>query len=88
MGENFRYFLGLLGDFLSVGLAVGGSVFAGILTGWFLDEKVFHGRFSPWLTIIFAAFGIAGGIRNIFYMSKRRLKKDQQNDSSDDSSRD
>lgn len=84
MRENLRYLLGLLGDFLSIGLAVGGSVLVGLLTGWFLDEKVFHGRFAPWLTIIFAAFGIAGGIKNIFYMSKRRLRarKDEKRNAS------
>ncbi len=74
MRENLRYLLGLLGDFLSIGLAVGGSVFAGIITGWFIDEKLFHGRTSPYFTIIFSAFGIAGGIKNIFVMTKRRLK--------------
>ncbi len=78
MGENFKYFLGLLGDFLSIGLAVGGAVFAGLITGWFLDEKVFHGRFSPWLTIIFAAFGIAGGIKNIFVMTKKRFRNKEK----------
>ncbi len=78
MRENLRYFFVILGDFLTVGLAVGGSVAAGILTGWFLDEKVFHGRTSPWLTIICAAFGIAGGIKNIFVMTRRRLRNNQR----------
>jgi F0F1-type ATP synthase assembly protein I len=74
MRENLRYLLGLLGDFLSIGLAVGGSVFAGIITGWLIDEKLFHGKTSPYFTIICAAFGIAGGIKNIFVMTKRRLR--------------
>ncbi len=79
MRENLRYLLGLLGDFLSIGLAVGGSVFAGIITGWLIDEKLFHGRTSPYFTIICAAFGIAGGIRNIFVMTKRRLRNKREN---------
>ncbi len=78
MRENLRYFFVILGDFLTVGLAVGGSVAAGILTGWFIDEKIFDGRTSPWFTIICAAFGIAGGIKNIFVMTRRRLRNDKK----------
>ena len=80
MRESLRYLLGLLGDFLSIGLAVGGSVFAGIITGWLLDERLFHGRTSPYLTVICAGFGIAGGIRNIFLMTRRRLREKGNHD--------
>ena len=79
MGENLRYFFILLADFLTIGIAAGGSVAAGLLTGWLIDEKLFDGRTSPWFTVIFAAFGIAGGIKNVFLLSRkmrsRELKK-------------
>ncbi len=79
MRENLRYFFVLLADFLTIGIAAGGSVAAGLLTGWLIDEKLFHGRTSPWFTVIFAAFGIAGGIKNIFLLSKKMRSRELKN---------
>ncbi|HHI97266.1 MAG TPA: AtpZ/AtpI family protein [Thermodesulfatator atlanticus] len=78
MRENLRYFFVLLADFLTIGIAAGGSVAAGLLTGWFIDEKVFHGRTSPWFTVIFAAFGIAGGIKNVFLLSRKMRSRENK----------
>jgi F0F1-type ATP synthase assembly protein I len=78
MKEDLRYLFGLLGDFLSIGIAVAGSVAAGMFMGWLIDEKLFNGRTHPWFLVIFTIFGIAGGIKNIFYMSKRSLRKEEK----------
>jgi len=71
---------------MTIALAVVMSTFAGLFTGYWLDEKVFHKKTFPWLTIIFFLFGLAGGAKNFFILSKRfseeldpkknKLKKD------------
>ncbi len=78
MRENLRYLLELLGDFLSIGIAVVGSILAGAFTGWLIDEKVFKGRTYPWLTTIGIILGAIGGFKNIFYLSKKRLREQER----------
>ncbi len=56
---------------MTIALAVVMSTFAGLFTGYWLDTKVFHNKTFPWLTIIFFLFGLAGGAKNFFILSKR-----------------
>ena len=59
----------------TIALAVVLSTFAGVLAGYYLDEKVFHGKTYPWLTIIFFFFGLGGGIKNFIILTKRFTKE-------------
>ncbi|HFC98566.1 MAG TPA: AtpZ/AtpI family protein [Thermosulfurimonas dismutans] len=78
MGKGvWDYFWELVGEALGVGLAMVGAVLAGALSGWLVDEKIFHGKTSPWFTIIGFALGAAGGIKNVFYFQKR-MSKDRE----------
>ncbi len=56
---------------MTIALAVVMSTFAGLFTGYWLDTRVFHNKTFPWLTIIFFLFGLAGGAKNFFILSKR-----------------
>ncbi len=72
---TFRGMFGLLGEALGIGIAVIGSILAGLAFGYFLDNKVFDGRTYPWLTTIFLILGAIGGFKNLFVMTKRRFKE-------------
>ena len=79
MGKGtWEYLWELIGEALSVGLAMAGSVLAGAVFGWLLDEKLFHGRTSPWFTVIGIGLGAAGGIKNVFYFQRRMNRPREQ----------
>ncbi len=80
MGEDkkesaFKFLISLLTEFFTIGLAVAGAIFAGALTGWFIDYKLLKGKYAPWITTVFIVFGAIGGIKNLIYYSKKRAKK-------------
>ena len=62
----------LLATFGTIGMTVVFSVFIGLGIGYFLDHYVFDGRTAPWLTLIFLAFGVAAGFKNIYTLSQRK----------------
>ena len=72
MKNDHKEALKLLTDFSTLGLTVAGCVVIGLLFGRYLDHNVFADRTSPWFTMIFLAFGIFAGFRNIYKMSKRK----------------
>ena len=55
----------------SLGISVSLSIFIGLAIGVVLDRKF---DTSPWFTLIFLAFGIAAGFRNIARVIKRARK--------------
>ena len=55
----------------SLGLSVSFAIFIGLAIGVVLDRKF---DTSPWFTLIFLAFGIAAGFRNIALVIKRGRK--------------
>ncbi|MFA6284796.1 MAG: AtpZ/AtpI family protein, partial [Desulfurivibrionaceae bacterium] len=59
MSNNRKDTLRLLAQFSTVGMSVAFSIFIGVGIGYYLDHKVFDGRTSPWLTLIFLGFGVA-----------------------------
>lgn len=72
MTNNRKDMMRLLADFSTIGMSVAFSVFIGVGIGYFLDHKVFGGRTSPWLTLIFLGFGIAAAFKNLYTMARRK----------------
>ena len=62
----------LLTDFGTIGLTMSGCVFVGLGFGYYLDNKVFDGKTSPWLTFIFLGLGVIAGFKNLYQMSRRK----------------
>jgi len=57
----------------SLGIAMVASILIGLYIGYQLDKWL---DTSPWFTLIFLVFGIISGFRNIFILSKRAMKDD------------
>lgn len=72
MSSNRREMLKLLADFGNIGLTMAASIFVGLGIGYFLDHKVFAEKTYPWLTLVFLAFGIAAGFKNLFLLARRK----------------
>ena len=66
-GRTFRE----LAYYSSLGLSVSLAIFIGLAVGVALDRKF---DTSPWFTLVFLAFGIAAGFRNIALVIKRARK--------------
>ncbi|PXF58747.1 MAG: hypothetical protein C4B58_05490 [Deltaproteobacteria bacterium] len=58
----------------AIAMSVVFSIFAGAITGHYLDLWLFDGQ-SHWLTIICLFFGIAGAVKNFFILTKRFSKE-------------
>uniref|UniRef100_A0A832GN30 AtpZ/AtpI family protein n=1 Tax=Caldimicrobium thiodismutans TaxID=1653476 RepID=A0A832GN30_9BACT len=71
---NIKFLLTILGESLTIGVAVIGSILAGAITGWLIEEKLLKGKTSPWLTTLFIVLGAIGGIKNLLYYSKKRMR--------------
>ncbi|MHB1013847.1 MAG: AtpZ/AtpI family protein [Desulfurivibrionaceae bacterium] len=72
MSSNHKETLRLLAQFSTVGMSVAFSIFIGVGVGYFLDHRVFGGRTSPWLTLIFLGFGVAAAFKNLYHMASRK----------------
>jgi len=72
MLSDKKEMLKLLNDFGTIGLTISGCVFIGLGIGYYLYNKIFGGRTSPWLTFIFLGFGIIAGFKNLYKMTKRK----------------
>jgi len=72
--SNFKFLLTVLVESLTIGIAVIGSILAGAITGWLIEEKLLKGKTSPWITTLFIIFGAIGGIKNLIYYSKKRMR--------------
>jgi len=64
-----------LGTATAIATSVVFSIFAGVITGYYLDTWLFKGRTYPWITMICLIFGIAGGIKNFLILSRRFSKE-------------
>jgi F0F1-type ATP synthase assembly protein I len=72
MSDSRKEIMKLLGDFSTIGLTLAASIFVGVGIGYLLDHKVFNGKTAPWLTLIFLAFGIVAGFKNLYMLTKRK----------------
>ena len=72
MSDNRKDALRLLAQVSTVGMSVAFSIFIGVGIGYYLDHKVFDGRTSPWLTLIFLGFGVGAAFKNLYDMASRK----------------
>jgi F0F1-type ATP synthase assembly protein I len=77
MSEERREIFSQLATHSQVGLVFVFSILIGFGLGWYLDQKVFEGRTAPWFTLIFLAFGIGAGFRNLWKVAVRELKEEK-----------
>ena len=64
-----------LGFLSSVGICMVASCLIGLAMGFYLDKWL---DTSPWMTLIFLALGITSGFRNIFILTARELRRQEQ----------
>ena len=77
MAENNRQLFRTLGFLSSVGINLVAASVIGLAMGYYLDKWL---ETSPWLTLIFLLLGIVAGFRNIFILTTRELRRQQQSD--------
>jgi ATP synthase protein I len=75
MAEDKRQLIKSLGFLSSVGICMVASCLIGLAMGYYLDKWL---DTSPWLTLIMLGFGIASGFRNIFILTARELRRQEQ----------
>jgi len=56
------------------------ATFIGLAMGHYLDKWL---GTAPWLTLIFLLLGIVSGFRNIYILTQRELRRQQQNEAPD-----
>jgi F0F1-type ATP synthase assembly protein I len=61
----------------AIAMSVVFSIFAGAITGHYLDAWLFDGQ-SHWLTIICLFFGIGGAVKNFLILTKRFSKEPKE----------
>lgn len=78
MAEDKRELFKSLGFLSSVGISMVASTFIGLAMGYYLDKWL---GTNPWMTLIFLGFGIVSGFRNIYILTERELKRQQEENS-------
>ena len=53
------------------------ATFIGLAMGYYLDRWL---GTTPWLTLSFLVLGIVSGFRNIFILTSRELRRQEQSD--------
>lgn len=76
MSKERREMFRELATYSQAGMTFVFSIFIGLGIGWYLDNKVFHGRTVPYLTFIFLGFGILAGFRHLWELSRKASKND------------
>ena len=80
MAEDKRQLFRTLSFLSSVGISMVAATFIGLTMGYYLDKWL---DTKPWLTLIFLLIGIVSGFRNIFILTQRELRRQQQNEETD-----
>lgn len=84
MADDKRQLIKSLGFLSSLGISMVAASFIGLFIGYKLDQWL---GTSPWMTLIWLGFGIASGFRNIFILTRRALREqDEAEDRRDDGS--
>lgn len=87
MSETRRELMKMLADYGQIGITFTASIFIGYGIGYYLDNKVLAGRWSPWLTFIFLFLGIAAGFKNLFDLVKQTNREIKNKESAPDKPR-
>lgn len=66
-----------MGFLSSLGINMVVSTLIGLAMGHYLDKWL---GTAPWMLVIFLIFGIIAGFRNIFILTNRELKRQQESD--------
>jgi ATP synthase protein I len=74
MDENKKTLLKTLGVVSSMGISFVLAIFIGVLMGRQLDKWL---GTDPWFFFIFLAFGIVAGFRNLYTITNRVIKRDE-----------
>ncbi len=85
MADDKRQLMKSLSFLSSLGISMVAASFIGLFIGIYLDKWL---GTSPWMTLIWLGIGIASGFRNIFILTRRALRdqdedQDQKYDGSD-----
>jgi ATP synthase protein I len=75
MAEDKRQLFRTLGFLSSAGISLVVATFIGLAMGYYLDKWL---GTSPWLTLLFLLLGIIAGFRNVYVLSSRELKRQQE----------
>jgi ATP synthase protein I len=78
MAEDRRQLIKSLGFLSGVGISMVAAILIGMAMGYYIDQWL---GTSPWFLLIFLLFGIIAGFRNIYILTDRELKRQQQEDS-------
>jgi ATP synthase protein I len=74
MAEDRPRLIRTLGFLSSIGISMVAATFIGLAMGYYLDKWL---GTTPWLTLVFLVFGIIAGFRNIFELTRRELKRQE-----------
>lgn len=75
MADDKRQLMKSLSFLSSLGISMVAASFIGLFIGVYLDKWL---DTKPWMTIIWLGFGIVAGFRNIFILTRRALRDQDQ----------
>lgn len=76
MSEERRGLLRTLGTLSTIGISVVVAIAIGVYVGLKLDKWL---GTAPWFFFIFLFFGIVAGFRNIYIMTGKEIRRDENN---------
>ena len=71
MSEESKEMFRQLAVYSHVGMTFVFSILIGFGIGWFLDNKMFAGKTSPYLTFFFLGVGILAGFKTLWDLTKK-----------------
>lgn len=81
MSDETRQLFKSLGFLGSVGTNLVAASIVGLAMGYYLDRWLDTGH---WMTLIFLGLGIVAGFRNVYRMTSREIRRQQEEDKGDD----
>jgi ATP synthase protein I len=85
MADDKRQLMKSLSFLSSLGISMVAASFIGLFIGIYLDKWL---DTKPWMTLIWLGFGIASGFRNIFILTKRALREQEEEEKQQDNGSD